>query len=565
MNISDLYEQGGGSRTTGVVYLVGAGPGDPDLITVRGAELLAQADVVLHDRLIPHQLLLRCRPSAVIINVGKSPGHVAKSQAEINELLVEHARQGRRVVRLKGGDPFVFGRGMEEWLACAEAGVACEIVPGVSSALAAPAGVGVPVTHRDLARSFAVVTGHTRENGDLPPHDYAALARVDTLCLMMARANLRPMAAALIQHGRSGDTPAAAIASGTTAQQRVVAATLASIADEVDAADLHAPVVTVIGETAVFAARAANSTPASDRAREQHPLAGRRLILTQAIASTSELRAQLRAAGADLLDVPLIEITYPDGGCALDAHLSSLNSFDWIVLTSVHGVRGFWRRLERAGLDARALHGCRVAAVGPGTARELAAYGIHADLIPSTHAAIGLLAAFHQRYGESERAECHERGDDDERHQCSEPGEGNGNHLGDEGHDHGSLRGQRFLYPHGSQALPTLANGLWAAGAEVSAAVVYDTSPTTPDAYSQAMLQDHGDAILFCSPSAVFSYQRLHLGPPRAKVACIGPTTAAAAREAGYDVAIEPASPGTAGLVQALAEFFAQPSAVPST
>ena len=236
----------------GIVYLVGAGPGDPGLITVRGLELLRSADLVLHDRLIPWELLGEARPDAEVINVGKTPGRVACSQAIINALMIERARTGHTVVRLKGGDPFVFGRGGEEVAACREAGIECVVVPGVSSAVAVPAVTGIPVTHRTVARSFAVITGQTEEGSELPPHDYEALARIDTLVLLMARANLRGICEAFMAGGRGPDTPAASIASGTTPWQRVATGTLATIADAADRAKLEPPVTTIIGETVAF-------------------------------------------------------------------------------------------------------------------------------------------------------------------------------------------------------------------------------------------------------------------------------------------------------------------------
>lgn len=245
--------EAGDSTPIGTVYLVGAGPGDPDLITVRGRDLLARADVVLHDRLIPHELLAHCRTDAHVIDVGKVPYGDSTPQEETNALLIAHARAGRTVVRLKGGDPFVFGRGGEEVAACRAADVPCVIVPGVSSAFAVPAVVGIPVTHRHTSRTFAVIAGRTGDGRAIPDYDYAALARIDTLCLLMGRGNLRGVADALMAAGRAGDTPAAAIANGTRPDQRTVVATLATIAETADAAELQPPVLTVIGPTAAFA------------------------------------------------------------------------------------------------------------------------------------------------------------------------------------------------------------------------------------------------------------------------------------------------------------------------
>ena len=238
--------------TPGSVHLVGAGPGDPDLITVRGLRLLEQADVVVHDRLAPPELLERARPDALVVDVGKTPGGKGCSQEWINHLLVSHAKGGSRVVRLKGGDPFVFGRGGEELAFCREAGVRCEVVPGVTSALAVPAAAGIPVTHRGVVRSVAVITGHV-EPGSPPLPDPAAVAAMDTVVVLMGRASLRSLAGDLVAAGRSPDTPVACIENGTTPRQRVVTGTLQTIADVADQAGLQAPVVTVIGEVAKWA------------------------------------------------------------------------------------------------------------------------------------------------------------------------------------------------------------------------------------------------------------------------------------------------------------------------
>jgi len=234
----------------GTVYLVGAGPGDPELITVRGMRLIEQADTIIHDRLIPHEVLNWCQPKATLIDVGKYPDHHRVSQAEINELLVRHARQNELVVRLKGGDPFVFGRGYEELETCRLADVDCQIVPGISSSIAGPAAAGIPITSRGVARSFAVITGQTAP--ELGRHDanFAALAKMDTLVLMMARKNLQSLAEQLIAAGRDPNTPAACIDRATVDDQRVTYATLATIADQADSLKLKNPMVTVIGDVA---------------------------------------------------------------------------------------------------------------------------------------------------------------------------------------------------------------------------------------------------------------------------------------------------------------------------
>jgi uroporphyrinogen III methyltransferase/synthase len=502
------------SGRPGTVYIVGAGPGDPGLLTVRGQACLAAADVVLYDRLSAPELLSHCRPEAELIDVGKTPGRPELGQARIHELLVEHAHRGQHVVRLKGGDPYVFGRGAEEVSACRAAGVPCTVVPGVTSATAVPAAAGIPVTYRNMARSFAVVTGRADDRADLPPHDFQALARVDTLVVLMGRANLRQLTAALLAVGRAAETPAAAIASGTTPRQRTVVATLGTIADAVDQAELATPVVTVIGETARFAEQHTAGLMGADAGC---PLAGRRIAVTQAVTSSSELRRLLSERGAAIVDVPLIRISYPQA-TELDPLLPRLRDFDWILFTSQHAVRGFWRRLEQGGLDARALGGCQVAAIGPGTARELGAHGITPDTVPEVHMARGLLETLRNTR---------------------------------------MLEGLRILFPHGNQALGTIPDELRAAGASVQSGVVYQTEPALPAPWALANLRAGVDALLFCSPSAVRQFKALGLDPGGAVVGYIGETTARAAAELGLPVQVVPENPGSGGLIAALERYFA--------
>ncbi|MCG8406335.1 MAG: uroporphyrinogen-III C-methyltransferase [Phycisphaerales bacterium] len=506
------------SRSVGIVYLVGAGPGDPGLITVKGLECLRSADVILHDRLTPLALLEEAKVGCEIVDVGKTPGCTSFSQAEICALMVEKARQGHVIVRLKGGDPFVFGRGLEELSACREGGIDCVVVPGVTSAVGVPASVGVPVTHRKAGRSFVVVTGRTDDDAELPPHDYKALAGIDTIVLLMGRSNLKRIAEALIAAGRDPVTPVVCIASGTTDRERSVTATLETIAEAASREDLQSPAVTVIGETAAFAEE---HLAWSLRRADGRSLAGRRVVITQALSSSSELQRLLRVAGARVVHCPLIQITYPERTPELDDVFEKLSDVDWVVFSSVHGVRGFWRCLDMQGLDARAIGRCQVAALGPGTARALERYGVHADLIPDVATAEYLVDAILLR----ERLRLQS----------------------------GSLK---VLFPHGNLALPTVADGLRAAGADVREAVIYVTEDATPSPSVLDQVKVGVDAILFCSPSAVQRFAKLALASPGAVLGCIGPTTAAAASELGYSVDIIPDRPGSAGLVDALADHF---------
>jgi uroporphyrinogen III methyltransferase/synthase len=352
------------------VHLVGAGPGDPGLITVRGAELLARADVVVYDRLSVSSLLDLAPASAERIGVGKTPGAPSTPQEDINALLVERGRAGQEVVRLKGGDPFVFARGGEEALALAAAGVPFEVVPGVSSAVAAPAYAGVPVTHRGLSTSFTVVTGH-EDPWAATETDWDAVARVGgTIVVLMGAATRADIAARLTKAGMDASTPVVSVQWGSTPKQRTVRTTLGGLGD----ADVRSPAAIVIGAVAAI-----------DVAWfERRPLFGRRVVVPRAEHQAGALTSRLRGLGADVVELPVIRI---EPGDALPAELAR---YDWIALTSTNAVDALFAHVR----DARALAGASVAAVGPGTAAALRARGVEADLLPERSSAEGLVDAF---------------------------------------------------------------------------------------------------------------------------------------------------------------------------
>ncbi len=538
------------NASRGIVYLVGAGPGDPGLITVRGLRLLRSADVIVHDRLISHELLLEARRGAEIISVGKSPGRHTVPQDGINGLLVERALAGKLVVRLKGGDPFIFGRGFEEMVACKEAGVDCVVIPGVSSAIAAPAAAGIPLTHRNLIRCFAVLTGKTGEDTGAPDINFPALAAIDAICVMMGRENLREIADGLMSAGRDATTPAACVEWGTTSSQRVVKATLGEIAEAADRAGIEAPIVTVIGAVAKFAETNGSIAPSTgstaklrlDRATPDdgrhsaiaRPLAGKRVLVTRSRSSSDELARLITSTGATPILCPLIRITYPnfdalgkspsplpspqEGEGASSGVLGSLDRYDWITFTSVHGVIGFFRMLRKMELDARSLARCKVAAVGPATAAALLRRGVRADLTPEHYTAETLAKSIIQ--------------------------------LGDS-------RPRRVLFPRGDQARPVLMQALTANGIAVDDVVVYYTRAVSPPSAIEAVFERGIDVITFYSPSAVQSWVDQKLKVIGAVVACLGPTTADAARAAGIIVDVMATPHTAAGLVDSLARFFA--------
>ena len=469
------------------VYLVGAGPGDPGLLTCRGAELLARADVVVHDRLSEISLLDLAPAGAERVDVGKSPG-APVAQEEINALLVERGLRGQCVVRLKGGDPFVFGRGGEEAQALAAAGVPFEVVPGISAAVAVPAYAGIPVTHRTLSTSFTVVTGHSRHAVDHDV-DWDALARAaDTIVVLMGVAHRAEIAARLQAGGLPASTPVAAVRWGTRPGQRTVRTTLGELGE----VTLEPPVTIVIGKVAGL----------DLRWFEGRPLFGRRVVVTRARTQASSLVEKLRALGAETIELPTIEIAAaPDGGAALRAATPA--SYDWVVFTSVNAVGRTFAGLR----DARAFGPAQVAAVGPGTAGALAARGVVADLVPASAVAEALVEAFPAGAG-------------------------------------------RVLLPQAAAARPVLADGLRAKGWSVDVVEAYRTVPARPpdDALAAAA---KADAIAFTSSSTVTSWLALGATIPPV-VACIGPVTAATAATHGVPVTVVATEHTVDGLVDAL-------------
>ena len=475
-----------------VVYLVGAGPGDPGLLTVRGAEVLGRADVVVHDRLSAEELLDLAPATAERIDVGKTPGKSRYTQEEITALLVERGRAGQTVVRLKGGDPTVFARGGEEAIALRDAGIPFEFVPGVTSAIAVPAYAGIPVTQRFSSTSFTVVTGHEDPSiGEDGSVDWDAVARVGgTIIVLMGVGRIAKICERLIAAGRDPDTPAAAVIWGTRAEQRTVRATLATLPDQ----DLEPPATIVIGAVAGL-----------DLSWfETRPLFGKTVVVTRARAQSSSLLARLRELGADTVEIPAIRIDEPsDGGAALAAAVDRLDSYDWVIVTSPNGAR----RLLAACRDARAFGPAKVAAIGPGTAEALAEGNVAADLVPDRFVAEGLLEVF-----------------------PAGPG--------------------RVLIPRAAEARDVLPEGLREQGWEVDVVEAYRTVQGHPSDADLARATT-ADIVTFTSSSTVQNFLVVcDTVPPT--VACIGPITATTAREHGLDVDVEAEVHTIDGLLDAL-------------
>jgi uroporphyrinogen III methyltransferase / synthase len=485
---------------TGIVHLVGAGPGDPGLLTARALELIAQADVILHDRLIPAGALDGAREDAQLVYVGKEGGGPSMEQDEIDRLLVEHARAGRRVVRLKGGDPFVFGRGGEEALVLREAGIAFEVVPGVSAGVAAPAYAGIPVTHRDRASAVAFVTGH--EDPDKPESaiDWQALAVFPgTLVFYMGVRQLPRIAERLIAGGRAPGEPAAVIERGTLPGQRTVLATLATIAERAVEEGIRPPSITLVGPVAGLREQL--------HWFEDRPLAGLTVAVTRARAQASGLAARLRALGAEVVEAPAIRIV------ALGPPLPVLDPYDLVCLTSPNGVRLLFERLAAAGLDARVLHGARVAAIGPGTARALREHGVIADVVPERFVAEALVEALQD------------------------------------------VPVRRALIARARVARDVLPDALRARGAEVDVLDLYETvaEPLNTDTLAATKAADY---LTFTSSSTV-RFLLDAAGGPQAlgdttRIVSIGPVTSDTLRKHGLEPHVEATQHDIDGLVAAL-------------
>jgi uroporphyrinogen III methyltransferase/synthase len=503
------------ARRPHTVSLVGAGPGDPGLLTLKGADCIRRADVIVYDRLANPRLLDLARDDAELIDAGKKAGKHTLSQDGINALLVEKARAGKTVCRLKGGDPFVFGRGGEEALALAEAGVPFEVVPGVTSAVAAAAYAGIPVTHRGLASSVAFVAGSEDPAKGESSVDWPTLARgPDTLVLLMAARNLSKIADALVDNGRDPATPVAVVKWGTHPTQATIETTLDGARRPEVAAQIEPPAVVVVGRVASLRQQLAWF--------ERRPLFGKRIVVTRPRAQSASLAAQLEALGADVIELPTIEISPLADTARLDAALRRLGSYDWVIFTSVNGVKACFERLGALGRDARAFGGVKVAAVGEATARELGTRGLVADLVPDDFTSVRIVKALGRR-----------------------------------------ITGKRFLLPRADIAPDELPKALRARGARVRCVDAYATTHSDLDErVLEALAAGRVDMVTFTSASTVRGFvegiSRTKHWTPASKVVygSIGPETTRAAEAHGLRVAVEAATHTADGLVEAVVAYF---------
>lgn len=498
----------------GKVYLLGAGPGDPELVTLRARRRLAEADVVLYDALVHPDILDVCRPEAERVFVGKRGGKPSERQDAINARMVEYASQGKVVARLKGGDPFLFGRGSEEAEFLSDHGVPFEVVPGVPSPLAATAYCGISLTHRDLASSVAYVTATERPEKDATSHDWSKLATAtQTLVIFMGLRRLRSLMQTLVDHGRSPDTPAAVVQWASMPQQRTVVATVATLADAVEAAGLAMPALTIVGEVV----RLREKLSWWDR----RPLFGRRVVITRAREQASTLATLLRDAGATPVELPTIRITEAPDSAALEAAARDAHRYDAVFFASNNAVDHFFEAASRAGLDARCVGAATLVAVGEKTAQALLHRGLRADLAPRSGHGRAAAESLIQHFGDP--------------------------------------KGKRVLVPRsriGREEFPAL---LRASGAEVDEVVAYDTLP--PEQADQDRIRDafrEGvDAVLFTSSSTVENLVSILGDGAREALAdvvvgSIGPTTTATAERLGIRVDFVADAPKIESLVSSL-------------
>lgn len=495
------------------VYLLGAGPGDPELITLKAKRLLEIADTVVYDYLANPRLLRWCRPDAEILYVGKKGGDHTLPQDQINTLLVERAKAGKIVARLKGGDPYVFGRGAEEAEELLEHGISFEVVPGVTSAVAAPAYAGIPLTHRRFASSVSFITGHEDPDKAESVHDWEALARgAATLVFFMGVKNLPDISANLIKAGRSAETPAALVRWGTTCRQQTLVATLGTIAWEAKEQGFRPPSLLVVGEVVGL----------RDKLNwfEKRPLLGQGVVVTRSREQASDLVVHLESLGACCFEFPTIEIAPMPDRAPIKAAVARLSEYDWLVFTSVNGVRLFWDVLREQGLDARALAKNKVAAIGPATAQGLAERGIAADFVPEKYVAEDVLQGLLAR----------------------------------------GAAGKRILIPRAQEAREMLPDELRKAGAQVEVLPVYQTLPVASGAEDLLAALENGEIhyVTFTSSSTVTNFlamitpERFAAYRPKLRLACIGPVTERTLAANGFQGDIQPEDYTIPALVDAV-------------
>ncbi|MFN8627742.1 MAG: uroporphyrinogen-III C-methyltransferase [Candidatus Binatia bacterium] len=504
---------------TGRVYLVGAGPGDPGLLTLKGKRCLEQADVVIYDYLANPRLLDHAPPAAQRIEVGKHGGGAHVEQSVITALIIDHARAGRTVVRLKGGDPCVFGRGAEEAEAIRDAGLDFEIVSGVSSAIAVPAYAGIPLTHRHCASNVIFTTGYEYPAKEEPAVRWAELARSgSTLVVLMATRQLHASMEKLMAGGLAADTPVAVVRWGTRAGQHTITGTVATIADRAEAERLQPPAIAVVGEVVRLREKL--------NWFERKPLFGRRIVVTRPRAQVAEFAERLETWGAEVIPFPTIETVLPVTLAGLDDAMRRAGDFDWVVFTSVNGVRVFFERLQEIGADVRDWHRARLAAIGPQTAKALQRFCLRVETIPEEFRAEAVVDAL----------------------------------------VHAGVAGKRILLPRAAGARDILPVRLREHGALVEEVATYTTALPAVASDARALLLDgQADLVTFTSSSTVRNFAAILQDQAErvlahAAVGCIGPVTADTARQLGFRVDIQPRAYTIPAFVEAIVQYYTERS-----
>lgn len=496
----------------GICYLVGAGPGDIGLVTLKAKECIELADVLVYDALIANEFLRWTKPECELIYVGKRADHHAVAQQDTNEILVRKAQEGKVVVRLKGGDPTMFGRGGEEAGRLAEAGVRFEIVPGISSAIAGPAYAGIPVTHRDHCSQLTIFTGHEDPTKAESKLDYAQLAKTEgTKVFLMGVKRLRLICDELIKHGAQPDVPIALVRWATTGNQQTITGTLSTIAGIAEQKDFKSPAVAIIG----------NVVKERENLNwfEGRPLFGKKVVVTRTRSQASELSKQLSDLGADVIEIPTIKIEHPDDRLEFVEGVGQVHTYDWLVFTSPNGVERFFDAFFSIYDDARSIGGVRIAAVGPGTAKKVKEYRLAVDLMPDVYVAEGLVKAFTEKE---------------------------------------DIENQTVLWVRGAEARDVIHMGLSGLGAIVDECIAYKTVPEfdDPNGAKERFKKEGADVITFVSSSAAKHFFALGLPfPEGCKIASIGPITSATLEVIGKNTDTEAADHNIEGLVAAVVKM----------
>jgi len=501
----------------GIVYIIGSGPGDPGLITVKAVECIGRSDVIVYDYLMGREILRHAREDARLIYVGKKGGDHTMSQERINQILVDEARAGNRVARIKGGDPFVFGRGGEEAQVLHRNGVPFEIIPGVTSAIAVPAYAGIPLTHRTITSTAAFVTGHedpTKEGSDI---DWEAIASIGTIVFLMGVKNLPTIVTKLMEKGRDPGTRVALIRWGTTPGQETLTGTLETIVALVEERRFRPPAIFVVGDVAGLREEL--------NWFEKKPLFGKTVVITRPEAQSAGFADLLSEAGARVVSFPTIKIVPPEDYSPLDRAIENIEAYDWIILTSVNGVRSFFDRLFHLGRDARSLAGVRLCAIGPATAQAVERHGIRVDLVPASYISESVVAAFETAGG----------------------------------------AGRKVLLPRAEIARDIIPESLTTMGAHCDVITAYQTVSSGMTRKDFDRLTEAGaiDIVTFTSPSTVDNFIDM-VGkaniPEDTLIACIGPVTKEAAEAAGFTVQIMAQSYTVEGMMDAMIDYVQKDS-----